>query len=394
MKIKVVYLCRHVPFWRLAQLNSIVGGNPCIVMTVLSCRGGVGHKHADSNILSTPNLTIDSLKSVTFEISSSGRKSNWYFSPGLGIRLIRENPDLLLLEGGSNFPNNIMGLIYAFGTHRPFVVWTLGDLANRNYSLFGSAFRLLVSAIEKRASALIGYSSRSLRYFQRNGISPEKCFKATNVVDVDSIINSHLDIVEFRANCRRKINRNPDEPTFLFVGSLYGGKRLDLLPLIMWHILRKYERSLLTIVGDGPELENLVKLSREKGVFDRMLFMGKVTTGTGPIFASSDVLIMPGLGGLAISESLAWGTPVVCSTADGTEEDLVSNSGSGRVVPFSADNQEASILFAEAVIAEYEEMRNNSLRPLNVQSSVKDTNTLKNYGQSVRSAINLAAQDK
>ena len=37
----------------------------------------------------------------------------------------------------------------------------------------------------------------------------------------------------------------------------------------------------------------------------------------------SNIFVLPGTGGLAINEAMAYGLPVICSEADGTEKDLV-----------------------------------------------------------------------
>ena len=48
--------------------------------------------------------------------------------PGLPFHLLRERPDVILAEGGSNLFNNLLVFLYAAITRTPVVWWTLGEL--------------------------------------------------------------------------------------------------------------------------------------------------------------------------------------------------------------------------------------------------------------------------
>src|SRR5690606_12917358 len=52
-------------------------------------------------------------------------------------------------------------------------------------------------------------------------------------------------------------------------------------------------------------------------------FRGSVVEGVETYFLGSDVFVLPGLGGLAISEAMVYGLPVIASIGDGCEVDLV-----------------------------------------------------------------------
>ena len=63
-----------------------------------------------------------------------------------------------------------------------------------------------------------------------------------------------------------------------------------------------------------------------------MLFTGEVIDGVAPYFELGDVLVLPGLGGLAISEAMTHGLPVVATLADGCEADLVEEGRNGHIL--------------------------------------------------------------
>jgi glycosyltransferase involved in cell wall biosynthesis len=48
-----------------------------------------------------------------------------------------------------------------------------------------------------------------------------------------------------------------------------------------------------------------------------------------PYYQLATFSILPGLGGLAINQSMAFGVPVICHSADGVEKDLVIEDETG-----------------------------------------------------------------
>ena len=85
----------------------------------------------------------------------------------------------------------------------------------------------------------------------------------------------------------------------------------------------------LVVIGDGPERQHLEAMTVENGIPD-VSFLGSVVADVGRFFAMSDIFVLPGDGGLAINEAMAHGLPVICSTADGTEKDLVIEGRTGH----------------------------------------------------------------
>ena len=101
--------------------------------------------------------------------------------PTLPFELLRERPDVILSEGGSNLFNNFLVFGYAFLTRTPVVWWTLGELrGSEALSVVQRLFRWLVRQMELRSSALLGYSSVALDYFDRQGYPKERQFCAVN----------------------------------------------------------------------------------------------------------------------------------------------------------------------------------------------------------------------
>src|SRR5262249_468491 len=70
------------------------------------------------------------------------------------------------------------------------------------------------------------------------------------------------------------------------------------------------------------------------GISDRVVFHGALydRNTKASLFLNSHLGILPGRGGLAIQELMAYGIPVASGLADGTERDLIANHSNGYLV--------------------------------------------------------------
>jgi teichuronic acid biosynthesis glycosyltransferase TuaC len=94
------------------------------------------------------------------------------------------------------------------------------------------------------------------------------------------------------------------------------------------------------VVGDGPERPTLEKLARERGVAERVRFLGSRPHEALPaLLAAADVLLhsseREGLANVWV-EALACGTPIVV-TDTGAAHEVVDRREAGRVVPREAN---------------------------------------------------------
>ena len=93
------------------------------------------------------------------------------------------------------------------------------------------------------------------------------------------------------------------------------------------------EGAKLVFVGDGPERPKAEQMAKELGIADQVVFVGSVYEGVSEYFQLGDLLVLPGTGGLAISEGMAHGLPVICSYGDGVEVDLIDEGQNGFCIP-------------------------------------------------------------
>lgn len=123
----------------------------------------------------------------------------------------------------------------------------------------------------------------------------------------------------------------PNPHRILHIGRLVRWKRVDLLIDALPAVTDHFPDTELTIIGDGPELDNLIRQAREKGIENRVHFVGAVYQPEilGSYMHESAVYVLAGMGGLSINDAMTYGMPVICSVCDSTEKDLVHDGENG-----------------------------------------------------------------
>ena len=265
------------------------------------------------------------------QVVSTGRSVTMMFNPTLPFHLWRFRPDVLLIQGGM-LPNNWLTWAYSKLTGTPIVWWSLGQVRERQFKGLSGRYRKWVQAVEKTSDAFAGYSSPAVDYFLSQGYPEDRCFNLVNVVDTD-LVAEQMEATQDQVPALRKQLGLEGQQVILFVGSLIETKGIETLLRAFSRLDNAADSAKLLIVGDGPERENAEHLAVELGITERVIFVGAVYEGVSTYFQLGDLLVLPGTGGLAISEGMAHGLPVICSIGDGVELDLVDDGENGFCVP-------------------------------------------------------------
>lgn len=318
---KVVILYRVIQDWRAPIFEKLAKD------TTLDIEVWYGPDFKNTKVISTTkeyNFKKRKLLSLKLRINTKNGGAAMPLSFFLFFSLIKKNPDIVISEGASNLFNSIQGFVYCKLFRKKFIWWSLGKLLNRTFDSKRSKVDKLVKFIEKESNAIISYSSRGFEYFKSLGIPEEKIHIAVNVVDTDAIINNKLNKSDLWEKRRYYLNKY--DFVVLFVGALTKEKSIDKLIKAQRIIEEeKYNRIGLVIVGDGNFKGELQKITKNIGV-KRCEFVGRSVEDNYKYFAAGDIFVLPGLGGLAISEAMCYGLPIITSIGDGCEVDLVTTS--------------------------------------------------------------------
>ena len=286
-------------------------------------------------------------------ITNPSRKA-WYgkdYLPELLPTIQDEQPDILLI----GWPYNLQLFFYPNILHYlkrhtiklilhgiPFQVPPYGKFSyfkehpvyNESMQLISKGIKFFANAwilmqirryLYHRADASLNYCSRGLELWPSYGVPKEKIFVRYNSGDTEAFFDRKEEVMkapELLPACSKRI---------LHIGRLVAWKRVDLLIKAYEKVYSRFSDSELTIVGDGPELENLKKQASQSAAKDHIRFVGGVYDPfeLGRYMKESSVYVLAGMGGLSINDAMCYELPVICSVCDGTEKDLVEDGKNG-----------------------------------------------------------------
>jgi glycosyltransferase involved in cell wall biosynthesis len=133
-----------------------------------------------------------------------------------------------------------------------------------------------------------------------------------------------------------------NEGRLLFVGRLIERKGAAFAVQALGELAQAARSVRLTIVGDGPERESLVRLAEARGVADRIEFAGELSpAAVRARYTEGGIFIMPAVTdwkgeqegfGMVIVEAMAYGLPIVASRSGGIP-DIIRDGENGLLVP-------------------------------------------------------------
>jgi len=254
--------------------------------------------------------------------------TQFIFFPFLFFTLISMQPKHIITEGGQNTINNLFVWLYCKIFNCDYTIWDLGKghiKTSKNKSFIRKIYDKLYNFILKDAKQVYTYNNRGIRYFRSEGFN-KNIIPLKNTIDTREV---EYAISNYDKNKQQCINEkfNKFKYYLLYVGVLNEKKRLEDLKIIMDMLPDEYG---LIIIGSGNEqYVNKLKRLLDNG---RTYFEGyKNMDQLQYYYNKVDCLILPGLGGLSINQAMAFGTPVICTEADGIEEELVIDGETGYI---------------------------------------------------------------
>ncbi len=132
-----------------------------------------------------------------------------------------------------------------------------------------------------------------------------------------------------------------EENFLLFVGRLAEKKGVRYLIRAMPEVVAKHPRSKLVIVGGGALKDDLVKMTTDLGIENKVLFAGSLShRSVAKYFASADIVVVPSVVakggdtegfGLVIAEAMSCGAPVITTDLPAIR-DIVKDNETGFIV--------------------------------------------------------------
>lgn len=317
-KTNLVVLYRVIQHWRCPMFQRIAK------LENINLKVFYGADFEGTKVVSGDKIEgflAEKLYTIKIKKKHNGNERQMPFCPNLFFHLIKENPDVIITEGKSNFANAIIGFVYAKLFRKKIVWWGLGKL---QYEKLDSLKDRFVQCIEKRCDAQLVYSRVGKEYYESIGYPSSKIFTAVNVVDTE-----HIKRIKQTAEYQEAERSKDGMFNILYVGAINKKKKIEILIDAYEKFVRGKDDVKLTIVGGGEYLSEIRSQIIQKRL-NNVNIVGQVIDGLYKYFATADVFVLPGLGGLAISEAMAYGLPVICSIGDGCEVDLVDETNGFR----------------------------------------------------------------
>jgi len=320
MKVAIVW---NFLFHYRIPLYRRLGQVPGVDLTVL--HGGLVGDPGDGR-LGGPG---DAFRSVT------GRTRTWelagavlYLQTGLLRQLRRGRYDVIVCEGNFGILSNIPILLYARFAGIPVLAWAAGWERGRITGLPARLRRVYIRVAARLPRGYICYGTGSRDFLEKYGVPRSRCVIVQNTIDVEAIARRRAAYAALGEQ-ERRLRGLTHKKIILSVGELRPQKEIAVLVDAFRTVRSARDDVALVVIGDGPERKRLEAMTVENGIPD-VIFLGSVVADVGRFFAMSDIFVLPGDGGLAINEAMAHGLPVICSTADGTEKDLVIEGRTGH----------------------------------------------------------------
>jgi glycosyltransferase involved in cell wall biosynthesis len=374
-RLKIFVLYRVIQHWRVPIFEKIAKVDN-VDFKLLHGPDFNGTKVVNS----TDAINFKSKKLISYKLQKQSANGliAMPFSPFLFFYLCFQRPDVVITEGASNFLNAIQGFAYCKLFGKKYIWWSLGKLQKRDYDVNRKRIDRIVRYMEKQSDAIISYSTIGKQYFLSIGIPEERIFVAVNVVDTASKLAAlkTIDTNAIYNEFHKKHSFN-----VLFVGALNKEKNIEMLIKAFVKLEAKHADVFLNVVGGGNHLEALKTLSNELGV-KNINFTGNMIKGVENYFIGSDVFVLPGLGGLAVSEAMTYGLPVIASIGDGCEADLIDETNGLLDVDLNEDNL---FNYLEKLYNDRELLQ--SLKQ-NAKRKIEEKYNVENYVKQISNAIN------
>jgi glycosyltransferase involved in cell wall biosynthesis len=328
--LKVAYSNRIIPHYRSPVFVELSKRSQ-IDLTVFYGKGlATGSQANDDKPF---DLNAVKLFTIPFVFRRGNALQLRVWHPTLLFHFIYNQFDIVITEPSTNFLNNISVFIYCKLFKKKMIWYESGVSKSRLKSKKRYILELIIKKFIYTADAFITYNSFAHNYLIANyNISPNKIFRAQNTINMEPV-NREKKIFQPKVIETKKNLGINTEKVIAFIGGIEKRKKVENIIMAAKKYSEKYNSCVALIVGDGPDLDYYKKHYSNNGY--PVIYVGKRIDDAALMLLISDIVILPGEGGLAINHAFACGKPFIgtneCVSGDDSIRDYVIDGYNGYV---------------------------------------------------------------
>lgn len=202
----------------------------------------------------------------------------------------------------------------------PYITWDCNYTRDTLNGLAVKIRKKMVDFTYKKAKVCLTYGHVFKNYLLNIGKPADRIVVAQNTINIEKIIKNRA------TSCDNRTFEHPLR--ILYVGALIQRKYVETAIKAVARLIGEGHDIYFDIVGNGNYIEILKELNNSKGNSERIIFYGaKKGKELQEFFEKDDIFILPGTGGLAINEAMAYSMPIISTKGDDTVLDLLDGNG-------------------------------------------------------------------
>jgi glycosyltransferase involved in cell wall biosynthesis len=262
------------------------------------------------------------------------------------IRHLLRPGDLVISDQASTLLVNYVLLVRQLLGRQRMALWGHGrNFQARTASRVGEAVKRLVS---RRVHWWFAYNRLAAEVVRDLGFPADRITDVQNAIDTRSLSRAAEDLRPEALEAVRTELGLTGRHIGVYIGGMYAEKRLPLLIDACDRIRAEFDDFEMIFIGKGPDADVVRAAASSRSWLHHVGV--KVGAARVPYLAGAQVLLMPGLVGLAVLDAFAVGTPLVTtSDAEHSPEIAYLEDGvNGLVVPGAPVT---AAVYADAVVA-------------------------------------------
>lgn len=243
----------------------------------------------------------------------------------------REMEHIDIINAHVYYPAGLAALIFGKIYKIPVVITEHAEIIDEykgdRFKLFKDILRKMIAKfVFKRVNLIIAVSNSLREHIKSYGIE-NKYAVVPNVINIDFFKRGREEYFERMEGSKGRENNTK---RIIFIGGLTPRKGVPYL-LEALRIIKSKGNFLLHIIGDGPFKEGYMKIAKDLGINDTVIFHGKVSDEDKlRLLMESDFMVLPSLYesfGVVLLEAMACGKPVITTLSGGQKEFVNENTG-------------------------------------------------------------------